>query len=54
VVVDPDWKRVRVEFDRRIVKKSTLECLELRSPLEGTKKTADFILNATTNLEGGE
>jgi len=27
---------------------------EPRNPLEGTKETAEFILNATTNLEGGE
>jgi len=54
VVVDPDGKRVRVKSDRWIGKKGTLECQELRSPLEGTKKTAEFILNATTNLESGE
>ena len=54
VVVDPDGKRVQVEFDRWIAKKSTLECQEPRSPLEGTEETAELILDATTNLEGGE
>jgi len=54
VVVDRDGKQVRVESDRWIAKKSTLECQEPWSPLEGTKETAEFVLNATTNLEGGE
>jgi len=54
VVVDPDGKRVRVESDRWIAKKSTLECQEPRSPLEGTNETVEFILDATTNLEGGK
>jgi len=31
-----------------------LECQEPWSLLEGTKETAEFILDATTNLESGE
>jgi hypothetical protein len=54
MVVDPDGEGVRVESDRWIAKKSTLVCQEPWSPLEGTKETAEFILYATTNLEGGE
>ncbi len=29
-------------------------CQELWSPLEGTKETAECVLDATTNLEGGK
>jgi len=41
-------------LDCWIAKKSTLECQELQRLLEGMKETAEFILDATTNLEGGE
>jgi len=54
VVVDPNGERVQVESDRWTAKKSTLVCQEPWSPLEGTKETAEFVLDATTNLEGGK
>jgi hypothetical protein len=53
VVVDPNEKGVRVESDRWIIKISTLECQEPWGPLNGAKETAEFIFDATTNLEGG-
>ena len=53
MVVNPDGIRVRVELDRWIVKKSTLECQEPWGPLDGMKETAEFTFDATTNLEGG-
>jgi len=49
MVVDPNGKQVRVESDRWIVKKSTLECQE---PY-GTKETAELTFDTTTSLEGG-
>jgi len=52
MVVNPDRKRVRVQSDRWIVKKSTLECQEPWGPLDGAKEMAEFIFDATTNLEG--
>jgi len=54
MVVDPDGEGVRVESDCWIAKKSTLVCQEPWSPLEGTKETAECVLDATTNLEGGK
>jgi hypothetical protein len=53
MVVYPNRKQVQVGLDRWIVKKSTLECQEPWGPLDGTKETAEFNFNATTNLEGG-
>jgi hypothetical protein len=54
MVVDPDFERVRVESDRGIAQGSALECQEPWDPLDGAKKTAEFTLDATTNLEGGK
>jgi len=54
VVVDPNGERVRVKSDRWIAKKSTLVCQEPWSPLEGMKEMAEFVFDATTNLEGGK
>jgi len=54
VVVDPDGELVQVESECWIANKSTLVCQEPWSPLEGTKEMAEFVLDATTNLEGSE
>jgi hypothetical protein len=54
MVVNPDFERVRVESDRGISQGSALECQEPWDPLDGAKKTAEFTLDATTNLDGGK
>jgi hypothetical protein len=54
MVVDPDLERVRVKSDQGIAQRSTLECQELWSPLDGAKKMAEFAFDATTNLECGK